>query len=465
MCVARLFPVLLLTLSVAAASRLRQRSDCRECPLPCQEVQRSDGSCPVCICGDIALADCPNEPVNCPPKCNIEFDFNGCRKCACPQHYSVGCPSLSLCPKKCQQLTSRSDCPECVCSTDERSCPTISCPQECTVEVGGDGCHRCNCEKTAVCPSMPTCLRRCISLHENSSCFYCNCTIVPNGPFKPFFRGSFPLNSFGSRPMGPEFFDYDLPFETEYFERYHPRLGPFNRHPYAGPGDIEGLSTRCHNQQRIFCPIGCRTAMDANGCHQCYCGDDAYICPGVQSCKSNCLFLSFEDGCGRCACPQQHSINEFGMIMGNDQGQHLTPPILTKPLFIHESFKGRPLLSSPKTPTLNQEKSCPLEPTTCDPRCQMLVGGNRCQQCKCAGILCPRVHCSVNCTQDVDTIGCPFCRCGSNHPQPSQSNNFKAVNSTNEPIEIQPTNATPFETEANTVDDLVTESISTTSRP
>ncbi|KAK8742683.1 hypothetical protein OTU49_001623 [Cherax quadricarinatus] len=412
---------------------------CQVCPVPCQLLPQPDNSCPVCVCNGVALTDCSKDPVSCPPTCNTKFYVDGCR-CVCPQKDDSVCPSLPSCPKECQQRINGSSCPVCVCKTKQRTCPPITCHKECIVEVDNNGCSRCYCERYEICPLLPACLRKCISVHENSNCFYCNCTVIQNSLHKSFNKNPFSVWPFRARPFARPFGAMPFearpfgvrPFEFDYDYDLNP-LGSesFNRYPLAAQGDMLSPSKGCHYQN--FCPIGCRTALDANGCDQCFCGDDAYLCPGVPSCPSHCLFLSHEDRCYHCACPEHPFVDRVSMGGENVQNFPFNFLLPTNSFPTQGNYVPKPILPLTNTPNSNRKSACQKAPITCDPRCQLMVSSDGCQLCKCSGDLCPNISCLDHCIHDVGVNGCPICNCDNRPFQPSV-NNTNDVSSTAKPI-------------------------------
>lgn len=385
------------------------------CPRSCLSVPRSDGSCPVCICDGVALADCPSGEVECPADCSVERGPDGCRGCACPQGERV-CPALPSCPQECQRRIDDNGCPECACDTPQRACPDVTCPEECTVEMGDDGCPSCRCDPPEVCPPIPVCLRGCIELDENGACFFCNCTLVDTDAFDSIGGDSIPPWPFTGTPFGFPFFDDNYPLVPELFGGRPFGSEPSDRRPVPGSGEVEGPSPRCRQEQRLRCPPGCRMAVAAHGCRECFCGDDAYLCPGVSSCASRCLFLNPEDRCCRCQCRRGPNIGGFPI----GSFTPFRPRVPFTPNTIRRIFIRLPPLANPDR---NLERNCSQEPPACAPDCTLIEDSDGCQLCVCPGDLCPRIRCPEHCIQGFDSNGCPICDCGGQFPLASPTDN------------------------------------------
>ncbi|KAG7160705.1 DNA-directed RNA polymerase II subunit RPB1-like 8 [Homarus americanus] len=304
--------VAVLVLMLGALTSAQTYTGCRVCQESCVSVPRSDGSCPVCICDGVALADCPaNVTLECAPGCTVGPGPDGCGGCDCPQPDPVVCPALQSCSSDCQTILDDNGCPGCVCSTPKVSCPPVTCHDGCTMDYDEDGCRRCRCDGPGTCPAVPRCLRGCINRDDNSGCFLCNCTLVPKNPVAAFERTPTPFG-FEMSPFEPE-----PPSEFPLRPEVSVGAAQPNQNSFAGPGALGGPWPRCRNGQRLRCPPGCRIAVGRHGCRECYCGDDAHICPKVPRCKNLCLFLSPGDRCCKCQCSQRPQNVGFGVSVGN----------------------------------------------------------------------------------------------------------------------------------------------------
>ncbi|CAL1282359.1 unnamed protein product [Larinioides sclopetarius] len=378
-------------------------SPCAPCPQHCVKTKTlSEGRCPICDCTAAPPAALSSPSRHCPPvdcsgnNCRTVRDNDGCMTCICdpkcvePQ-CDPGCEILRDVPP--------GQCPGCVCRVTvvqavvprPRPCSPVTCGKNCKETRGPDGCPQCVCHPE--CPPLkcdPGC-----SVQNDVAAGQCPTCVCSNN--------------------------------------------------YADDDDDEDDDLYCPN---LFCSeYGCREVPGPAGCPICMCDP---VCK-TPVCDPGCQVVSdkYHGRCPVCLCSnpingtsasepikteegiktapvqqvvqqeQQVPVTFSGIIEAVVAEEEVTESTLHTTVTVElDTEPYTEETTTEATTTTTESPTCPA-PVCSGLRCNMEVGDDGCEVCKCK-YKCPKPKCVGNCYAETNAPShrCPGCVCPSRSKPP-----------------------------------------------